>query len=105
MKKLFLLLVVAAIAVAVFFIYRSKPQVQKFEETAHSAIEKTQREVTNAVQAGTQKVNELKTNVVTEVKAGMEQANKVATNAVAQVKEATTNTIHQVQKAVGATHQ
>ena len=105
MKKLFFLFIIAVIAVAAFLLYRNKPQVQKFEKTTHSAIEKTQQAVTNAVQEGAQKAGELKTNAVTEVKAGMKQANQVATNAVAQVKEATTNAIHQAKEAVGATNQ
>ena len=104
MKKLFLLLVLAAIAVAVFFVFRNKPQVQRFEKTTHSAIGQTWQEVTNAAKEGTQKANELRTNVSTGVKAGMKRATKAATNAVAQVKEVTTNAFHQVRKAIGDTN-
>lgn len=100
MKKLFFLLIVAAVAVAAFFVYRHKPQVRTFEKGTHSAIETTQREVTHAVKAGTQKAKELKNNASAEVKSGIEQANKVTSTVVEQVRTATTNAIHQVKKAI-----
>lgn len=104
MKKLFFLLGVAALAVVVFLFYRSNPQVKKFEEKTHAAVEKTQQTFTNAVKAGEQKASEIKTDVSTKAKAGMAQANKIATNTVSQVREATTNVIQQVKKTVGDTN-
>lgn len=104
MKKLFFLLVVAAVAIVVFFVFRHKPPFRKFEKRTHSAIATTQREVAHAVKEGTKKANELKTNVSAEVKAGVERANKVTSNVVSQVGNATTNALRQVRKTFGGSN-
>lgn len=101
MKKLLFLLIVAAGAVVVFFVFRHKPQFRKFEKSTHSAVTATQREVVHTVKEGTKKAKELKTNVSAEVKTGVERADEVTSNVVSQVRNATTNALRQVRKTFG----
>jgi hypothetical protein len=105
MKFFFRLLIVAAAAGAVFFVFQNKPELQNLEKTTLSEVKKSQHAVSDAVKEGKLKANALATNAAGEVRKGEQKANSFATNAVADVKAAATNVVGQVKKAIGTTNQ
>lgn len=95
MRLIKILVVLALVAGAVFFIvqHKNKADADRIAAEAKAAAESTKTTVSDAVAAGTQAVNKVVTNVASDFKEGMQKAEDMATNIAGKTKQVTTNVI------------